>query len=80
MNTHEAADLLERFIEGTNGTWEWDDFTLGPRSSDSQVRVLQERMAQLPSEFPPEGRGAYCSEAGISFIRSRIKELRSSAS
>jgi hypothetical protein len=70
----EVADIVEDFVEGTGGPWDWDDF-MSFAIEDPALDEIRERWAQLPDIYPAE-RG-YCSAEGVEVMRSIVKQLRS---
>lgn len=72
----DVAKMLEDFVDGTGGQWDWDDYTSAMSySDDPYLQEVQQRMVNLDTEFPSGGRG-YCGESGIEIIRAYVKELR----
>lgn len=72
----DVAKMLEDFVDGTGGQWDWDDYTSAMSySDDPALQEVQQRMVNLDTEFPSGGRG-YCGESGIEIIRAYVKELR----
>jgi hypothetical protein len=71
----EVADIIERFVNGTGGKWDWDDFISWP-IADPQLDAIRARCAGLSQEFQTTQKGHYCSEAGVEVLRQMVKELR----
>jgi hypothetical protein len=46
MTRTKLADLLEGFVNGTCGDWEWDDFLSVPHD-DPEIEKIHERCEQL---------------------------------
>ena len=74
----DVAQILENFLEGTGGAWDWDDFISVGKVADERLEQIQRHVNLLSDEFPPEKAGQYCSEQGRDVIRSYIAELRRS--
>jgi hypothetical protein len=72
----EVAALLERFAEGSAEKWEWDDFLNIP-FADPELEGVRNQFADLPSRFPPQREGQYCSPEGSVAILQLAAELRS---
>jgi hypothetical protein len=72
----EVAQILENFLEGTGGRWEWDDFISVGEVADERLKQIQQHVNLLSDEFPPERLGEYCNEHGREVIRRYIAELR----
>jgi hypothetical protein len=79
MDYLEVAQILENFIEGRGGEWDWDDYISGMKFNDPYLRSIQERMALLTNEFPPTSKGQYCGPAGTEVMRRYIDDLRAKA-
>jgi hypothetical protein len=71
----EVADLLEGFLDGTSGSWDWDDFISVP-IEDDRLETVRKRCAELSFEFPTHRPGYYCGEEGFEVIRNYIRTLR----
>jgi hypothetical protein len=71
----EVATILEEFIEGRGGKWNWDDFVFVD-IDDPELDRIRERCDLLSHEFPPDAPGQYCSDRGVEVIRNFIAELR----
>lgn len=71
----EVADLMERFLSGNIGTWEWDDFISLP-INDPELEKVRMRCATLDNEFPATQRGHYCGPEGFKILEMMIKDLR----
>lgn len=79
MTYLDVANVLENFIEGRDGKWDWDDYLSATTFDDPYVQQVQMRMALLDTEFPAEQKGHYCGPAGIEVIRHYVEELRTKA-
>jgi len=72
----EVADIIERFLDGTGGTWEWDDFcSLTIENRDMEAIRLKCR--ELSFTHPPLVKGHYCNDEGFLLLRETVKSLRS---
>jgi len=72
----EVAEILENFLEGAGGRWDWDDFISVADVADERLKRIQQHVNLLSEEFPPEKPGEYCNEQGREVIRRYIEELR----
>ena len=72
----EVAKMLENFLRGTAGDWDWDDYIQGMEYSDSTLEGIRQRFVNLSNEFPPRIPNEYCGEEGLKVIESYIAELR----
>ena len=64
----EVADIIERFLNGTGGEWDWDDFT-SSGITDPYLDSVRIQCAELNLTCPPTAKGHYCSEAGFETMR-----------
>jgi hypothetical protein len=76
MTPKDVRDVLVRFLNGTAGPYEFDDF-VSASIGDPRLDAIRVRCAGLWSEFPPEIRGHYCGEGGAQVMRQFIQELES---
>ncbi len=74
----EVAHILQDFLDGTGGKWDWDDFTSAMSLEDPYLEKIRTRCLLLDREFPPAKRGEYCNEQGLEVIRGYIRELTKS--
>ena len=74
----DVAQILENFLEGTGGGWDWDDFISVGKVADERLKQIQRHVNLLSHEFPPEKADEYCNEQGRDVIRGYIAELRRS--
>ena len=74
----DVAQILENFLEGTGGPYDWDDSISVGIVADERLEHIQRHVNLLSEEFPPEKPGHYCNEQGLDVIRRYIAELRSS--
>jgi hypothetical protein len=75
LSKTEIADIIEGFLLGTGGAWDWDDF-ISIRLSDPETESIRKICAELPDRFPPSGPRQYCNEEGLVVLRKLITELR----
>ena len=71
----EVASLIERFVDGTAGPFDWDDF-LSRAISDPELIRVQEHCREIGRTYPPRDRRQYCSEDGVQALRDVAAELR----
>lgn len=76
LGRQEVAQILENFVEGTGGPWDWDDFISIANVEDERLKHIQRHVNLLSEEFPSEKQGHYCNEQGLDVIRRYIAELR----
>jgi len=75
MEPDEAAQIIEEFLTGTGGRWDWDDFT-SVRYKHPLVEIVRQQCAELPSKYPPLVPGTYCAPEGLEELRKLVKLLR----
>ena len=75
LTREQVAKILQDFLEGTGGDWDWQAFTDGGQISDPRLEAIRFRSLTLPDEFPPCKRGEYTNEKGRAVLREFIKEL-----
>lgn len=75
MRKDELANLIEAFLTGQSGNWDWDDF-VSVRQPDPETEEIRRRCANLPLEFPPRHEGEYCNEEGMAILKGYISTLR----
>ena len=75
MQKSDLADLIEKFVNGTIGEWDWDDF-ISVKRSDPEIEEIRRRCAEVPVEFPPKRDGEYCSEEGAAVLTNLVRLLR----
>lgn len=69
-----AISTIHEFLCGEDDVWAWGDFLSLP-TEDPAVRKLQGICRQLPSEYPPERKIDYCSDAGLVYLRNVVEEI-----
>jgi hypothetical protein len=82
MATHctpaEVARIIEGFIEGTCGPYDWDDFISFPLD-DPALEAVRQECADLPDRYPPGKRGWYCNDDGVDVLRRLMRHVSSLA-
>ena len=64
----DALATVQRFLDGTDGTWEWDDFLSVP-AVDPKVKELQDFCCRLPVDYPPQRQIDFCNHEGLDALR-----------
>ena len=75
----EVADLIERFVDGRTGPYDWDDFESVPITNPDLDAVRIECL-EIHHKYPPGEAGGYCNEAGRAELRRIAAQLREAAS
>jgi hypothetical protein len=71
----EVAEIIEKFLDGTGGRWDWDDFCSVP-IDDSALDVVRLRCVNIRDENPDPYQ--YCGPAGLETLRGLVTSLRKS--
>ena len=69
----EVADIIERFLNGTGGRWDWDDFC-SLRIDDSALDAVRIRCVDVHDEDPDPYQ--YCGPAGLETLSALVSSLR----
>jgi hypothetical protein len=64
ISKREVAILIRSFLDGSIGTWDWDDFT-SIRQADPEIEAVRQRVIALYDEFPAGKSGGYCNDEGL---------------
>lgn len=73
-----AADVIERFVNGPIGNWEWDDFISLP-SREPSAEAVRRDAACTRDDFPPNHRGEWASGAGMKRLLEIAERARKEA-
>ncbi len=74
-NAEEAAKVIEDFVNGTGGPWDWDDF-ISVRIADEELEATRIKCLRTQSEYPG-GPNQWCNDEGREVLRSLAEQLRS---
>ena len=74
LNKKEVVDIIEAFILGTGGDYDWDDF-ISIRLKDPELEEIRKKCADLPNKYPSEKK-EYCSSEGVIELRNILRELK----
>ena len=75
MTRQEAATLIESFLAGSCGAWDWDNFT-SVTQQDAAVERARRTCIAVRDEYPAIVSHEYCSSAGREILRLVAAELR----
>lgn len=75
MTPRQAAELIEAFLDGSGGRWDWDDFT-STRAVDPRVEGARRKCLEICEQYPPTFANEWCSTAGRLILREVASELR----
>jgi hypothetical protein len=63
-NRLEVAALIRRFLDGSAGKWEWDDF-ISVRQRDEHIEAIRQAILEIETNFPRDTPNKWCSDAGM---------------
>jgi hypothetical protein len=69
----EVAQIIEDFLNGTGGRWDWDDFCSSP-IDDPALDAVRMRCVDIRDEDPDPVH--YCGADGIEALRGLVSSLR----
>jgi hypothetical protein len=75
-SAEDVAKMIERFLDGPIGPYDWDKFC-NEVIADPYLDSIRARCAALPRESPPTESGHYCGESGVTIMREYVAGLRS---
>ena len=75
LTRQQVAKVLDDFLDGTGGKWDWDDFTSVPLA-DPELEAIRVKGMLLPAEFPPTTRTEYSNEQGRQVLRNLANQLK----
>lgn len=67
--------MIEAFLDGTGGKWDWDDLC-SIKIEDPELDHVRDLCSSACFTFPPTEKGHYCSAAGHEYLRQLVRELR----
>ena len=74
----DIAHVIESFLDGTCGPYDWDDFCTFSLT-DRQLDEVRRECCDCDQQFPPDGPGQYCNDKGKAFLRDIARRLREGA-
>lgn len=75
MTKQEVAELIEGFLNGTCGEWDWDDF-ISLKHEDPEIEEISVRCSKIANEFPSLQEKHYCSQEGETALKQLAQSLR----
>ena len=70
-----AATVIEAFVNGRSGKWDWDDFT-SLKKKDPFLESVRQRCLDVYDDYPTKAAGRYCSDEGLEVLRAIAREVR----
>jgi hypothetical protein len=74
LTSTEVAAIIRRFLDGTGGKWEWDDFT-SISILDPVLDGVRRTCAELPDRYPPVRAGHHCGDEGFQILHALVRDL-----
>jgi len=71
----DVANIIDSFLNGGGGKWDWDEFT-SFRLDDADLERVRQTCISLPNVYPPTSQGYYCNEQGLAVLREITRRLR----
>ena len=71
----EVARTIEQFLDGTGGSWDWDNFC-SIEIVDPELDHVRILCAGASEMYPPTEKGHYCNPEGIDYLRGIANRLR----
>jgi hypothetical protein len=68
------ADEIQKFIDGTGGPWDWDDF-ISVRVRDPHLEQIRVTCIATSEKFPAGALG-WCNAEGLDYLRTVVDKLR----
>jgi hypothetical protein len=72
----EVADLIQGFLDGTGGDYDWDDLVSIPIKDRALRRFVRENVVGVEDRFPPTKNEHFTSEKGEQWLREMVVKLR----
>ena len=69
---------IEKFLNGTGGAYDWDDFCTFP-IPDHKLDEIRIECAELPEKYPPENYREYCGNKGLGRLKEILEQLKSTS-
>ena len=79
VTKREIADLIVRFVDGSVGDHEWDDF-ISVRFKDPEIEAIRIKVLKIEAEYPPPkaplfGLSPWCSDAGGQALKQLAEDI-----
>lgn len=70
----EVAEIIQAFLDGTGGQWDWDDF-ISVKQKDEYLENIRKICDNIPLEYPSDKAGHYANDEGLKKLQAIVKEL-----
>lgn len=74
----DVADLIDRFVGGAIGKYEWDDFT-SLRGRSPGMEALRVEIVAICDKYPATASNQWCSAEGLQQLQAVGRRLRDGA-
>jgi hypothetical protein len=74
----QAADLIERFLTGRVGRYEWDDF-ISIRQKDPKLAAITLQIMEIERRFRRQKATEWCTPDGLTALAELARTLRCKA-
>jgi len=78
VDAQQMADVIDRFIDGTGGPYEWDDY-FGTPYADARIEELRLECLRVQDQYPGKA-NEYCNAEGVHRLRQIAEALRKATS
>jgi hypothetical protein len=72
----EVYKIIESFIDGSIGDWDWSDFLETP-IEDPYLNEIRKKCDNLSVEYPSNNPNEYCNEEGLKILKQFLSDLKS---
>lgn len=76
MKSSEVVAVIEAFLKGKGGPWDWGNFLSTEIEDDPALDKIRQMCRDLPDTFPPGDAVAYCNPDGLAFLEKLVVELK----
>jgi hypothetical protein len=78
QNILDAAELIESFVNGTCGPYDWDDFLNGSKK-DTRLQEIREECERVEIDHPARTEHEWCNDGGAQALLAIAARLRREA-
>jgi hypothetical protein len=75
----DAAKVIESFVDGTCGPYDWDDF-LNCSKRDAELQKIREECERVEIDYPARDKHEWCNDGGCRALMEIAARLRVDAS
>jgi hypothetical protein len=74
----DAAKVIESFVDGTCGPYDWDDFLNGSKK-DAELQKIREECERVEIDYPACSEHEWCNDEGVRALLAIAARLRRGA-